>query len=292
MHVMVKTRCMIALSAGVCVIASNACMESAESPSNRSAPSRHQPEFLPAGSTLQPIDLVYICGNKFLATNETLNTVDVTYRVAGTDEQGQLTLRPGVEEEPGYSETELATRERGPVELYQNDELVVRRRNEGTGCGAPAMSASASASVAGAGSWTAPFSWPIVALQVTLLPNGKVLTWGHDGQPQVWDPKTGSFTQATEPIELFCAGHTLLRDGRVLAAGGHISTGHGLPNISIFDPASNSWSSAGLMQRGRWYPAVTMLGNGDVVITAGRDQDGQWVGVPEVWSSGGIRRLT
>ncbi|HEX5576394.1 MAG TPA: PKD domain-containing protein [Gemmatimonadales bacterium] len=242
---------------------------------------------------LRPIDLVYICGNRFLVTNETRSTVQVTYRLAGTDENFALTLLPGFEEEPGYSETELETRERGTVELYQNDQLLVRRANEGSACGAPALSASVGgAAVAGPGSWTAPFAWPIVPLQVSLLPNGKVLAWGHTGQPQVWDPETGSFTEVTEPVELFCAGQTLLADGRVLAAGGHITNGHGLPAISIFDWRSNSWSSANLMQRGRWYPTATTLGTGEVVITAGRDQNGSVVTIPEIWSGGTIRPLT
>jgi PKD repeat protein len=242
---------------------------------------------------LRPIDLVYVCGNRFLVTNETQRSVEVTYRVAGTDETLGLTLVPGFEEEPGYSETELQTRERGSVELYHDGHLLVRRANDGAACGAPAVSASIGASaVGGPGSWTAPLPWPIVPLQVSLLPNGKVLAWGHTGQPQIWDPETGSFTQVTEPVELFCSGHTLLADGRVLAAGGHITNGHGLPAISIFDPSSNSWSSANLMQRGRWYPSATTLGTGDVVIIAGRDENGAVVGYPEVWSSGSVRPLS
>ena len=48
------------------------------------------------------------------------------------------------------------------------------------------------------------------------------------------------------------------------------------------------------MDRGRWYPTNTTMGNGQVVITAGRDEDGLNVGVPEVWSTTGAapRRLT
>ena len=67
-----------------------------------------------------PLDLVYVCGNKFLATNSTGAAVQVTYRVAGTGETGSLTLGEEPGEDPGYSETELETRERGVVELYQD----------------------------------------------------------------------------------------------------------------------------------------------------------------------------
>jgi len=46
------------------------------------------------------------------------------------------------------------------------------------------------------------------------------------------------------------------------------------------------------MARGRWYPTATVMGNGDVVILAGRDEAGLEVDVPEVWSDGSVRRLT
>jgi len=32
---------------------------------------------------------------------------------------------------------------------------------------------------------------PIVQLHVHLLIAAKVLTWGHYGDPQIWDPATG-----------------------------------------------------------------------------------------------------
>jgi hypothetical protein len=141
------------------------------------------------------------------------------------------------------------------------------------------------------GEWTAPFDWPIVAIHMMLLPNGKVLSIGRTGTPQVWDPASGNFTPMPAPAWLFCAGHSLLADGRVLVAGGHISDGHGLPNISLFD-ASSGWTSSVQMAKGRWYPTATTMGNGDVVITAGTDQDSLDVLTPEVWSNGSIRELS
>ena len=38
----------------------------------------------PEGIMSRPFDLVYVCGNKFLATNTTRVPVQVTYRVVGT----------------------------------------------------------------------------------------------------------------------------------------------------------------------------------------------------------------
>jgi hypothetical protein len=141
------------------------------------------------------------------------------------------------------------------------------------------------------GSWTAPFDWPVVGVHMILLPDGKVLTLGRVGTPYVWDPETGSFTPSPSPAWLFCAGHNLLPDGRVLFAGGHISDHHGLPNITIFGP-SGGWASGAPMARGRWYPTTTTMGNGDVVITAGEDEHAVTVDIPEVWSNGSVRQLT
>jgi PKD repeat protein len=242
---------------------------------------------------LAPVDLVYICGNKFLATNSTLQQVEVTYRIAGTDESGDLTLRPGSSGDQAHSETELETAERGTVELYVNDERVARRRNEGRSCGPPAVSAAvaAAADPAVSGEWSEPFSWPIVGLHLTVLPNERVLSWGHAGTPQVWNPATGNFTSIPSPSLLFCAGHSLLHDGRLLVAGGHISDDHGLPDVNLFSPGSASWATSSPMQRGRWYPTNTTLPNGEVVILAGTDENGVVVSTPEIWSSGTVRPL-
>ncbi|HEY9523064.1 MAG TPA: PKD domain-containing protein, partial [Thermopolyspora sp.] len=139
--------------------------------------------------------------------------------------------------------------------------------------------------------WTQPFPWPSVAIHLSLLPTGKVLSWGLLGVPVVWDPETGQFAEVPSQEELFCSGHTLLPDGRVLVAGGHISSDHGIPDISIFSPSTGSWTKSAPMRRGRWYPTNTVLANGSVLITAGRDQVGDEVAEPEVWSSSGIRQL-
>ncbi len=90
------------------------------------------------GGNLAPLDLVYVCGNTFLATNSTRSTVHLTYRVVGSSETGGVTLPPGPVEDPGHSETELNTKKPGIVELYQEGQRVVRRRNQKLPCGAPA----------------------------------------------------------------------------------------------------------------------------------------------------------
>ena len=270
----------------------NGCFDGTQSPPSR--PESPQANG-PAESVLGPVDLVYLCGNKFLATNSTKGAVHVEYRVLGTSETGGLTLRAGPAEDPGYSETELETEGQGTVELYLGGERVTSRPNRDSSCGPAAMSAFvAGMASAESGSWSNPVSLPIVALHVSLLPTGKVLMWGHLGTPHVWDPATGGLTAVPSPAWVFCSGHSFLADGRLLVSGGHISSDHGIPDNTIFTPSSQSWSKSTPMLRGRWYPTNTTLANGDVVITAGRDQAGAEVEEPEVWSSstGAVRVLT
>jgi PKD repeat protein len=247
---------------------------------------------LEESGNLAPLDLVYVCGNKFLATNSTRAAVHLTYRVVGTSETGGITLPPGPIEDPGHSETELETTHPGIVELSRDGERVVRRRNLKTACGAPALASLAAGSAAEAGSWTDPFPWPSVAIHLSLLPTGRVLSWGLIGEPVTWDPLSGEFTEVPSQAELFCSGHSLLSDGRVLVAGGHIASDRGIADISIFSPSTGAWTRSTPMRRGRWYPTNTTLPNGSVVILAGRDEVGDEVAEPEVWSPGGIRQLS
>jgi PKD repeat protein len=290
---MSKFRAPIPWAMCLCSIALAGCADDSQSPSPRPEPSPGQDG--PAGSMLRPVDLVYVCGNKFLATNATARSVQIVYRVVGTDERGGLTLRPGVaERDQSHSETELQTVEKGTVELYVDDERVTRRPNEGRICGGPALSPSFDVvgDPATVGSWDPPFSTPIINLHLSLLPDGRVLGWGHSGVPEIWDPATGNFTAVPSPSLLFCSGQTFLPDGRLLVTGGHLSDDHGLPDINLFSAGSSSWTTSTPMARGRWYPTNTMLANGDVVIMAGADENGLTVPLPEVWSKGSVRQLT
>lgn len=241
----------------------------------------------------QPIRLNYVCGNRFVVTNAHDVPVSVHYRVRGSAEEGQVELAAAPDEDPAFSVAMLEVRSRGVVELFFEGRPLRARANGGVPCtpATPAPSLLSTSAPEDAGQWTAPFDWPVVALHLMLLPSGKVLSWGHYGVPQVWDPATGLFTPVPSPVLLFCAGHALTADGRLLAAGGHISDDHGLPNITIFEPGG-TWSQSVKMQRGRWYPTVTSGPNGEMVIVAGVDEVGKVANLPEVWSNGTIRSLT
>ncbi|MDD7920664.1 galactose oxidase-like domain-containing protein [Actinomycetospora callitridis] len=155
------------------------------------------------------------------------------------------------------------------------------------------------------GRWDPVFGLPDVAIHVTVLPTGKVLAWGrrkdpHGGMDQqgcapfVWDPVTGTATpteeprrgDGTTPVNLFCSGHTLLADGRLLVAGGHIRDGDGLDQACLYDATGDSWTALPPLRSGRWYPSAITLADGRALVISGSHQDGpnQPVEpVPEIW---------
>ena len=123
------------------------------------------------------------------------------------------------------------------------------------------------------GSWSPLETWPYRAVHAHLMPSGKVLFWSYYDEsltPQIWDPVSDSVSAAA-PISyaIFCAGHSMLADGRLLVTGGHLADYVGLPNASIYDPFKNSWKTLPDMNEGRWYPTNTTLANGDVVVVGG-----------------------
>lgn len=179
----------------------------------------------------------------------------------------------------------------------------------GTGTCALTMSASRAASAAFSapagieatiGRWGGPQSTTVIGLHMSQLLNGKVLMWGHGGEPQLWDPAGGGFTQKTNATctnpatcELFCSGHTHLGDGSLLVAGGHneaLGDNNGLSQASRFD--GTSWSPTGSMTYARWYPTLVTLGDGSVVVMAGNQAPGTPATIPERYSAGSWSPLT
>ena len=150
------------------------------------------------------------------------------------------------------------------------------------------------------GRWDPVFKLPNVAIHTHVLPNGKVLFWGRRGHPTgsmhedwctpyVWDPRTGELTATLLPtradgtkINLFCSGHAFLPDGRLLVVGGHATDGDGLDQACVYDYRTNTWTALPVMNDRRWYPTVTALPDGTVLVSSGSYQENGRVLINEV----------
>lgn len=128
----------------------------------------------------------------------------------------------------------------------------------------------------------------VTGIHAVLLRTGKVLYFNYGpGETTVtalWDPNADPGGRTYENVafpdgnNVWCAGQTLLADGRVLVVGGNVfkgSTGYkGLDTIYIFDPNTEEWTFQAHMNEGRWYPTTTLLPDGRVLITSGYVRDG------------------
>src|SRR6266850_2394075 len=130
------------------------------------------------------------------------------------------------------------------------------------------------------GQWqTLPNLMPINPIHVALMHNGKVLVVSGSGnvatntnfQAGVFDPQTGTVTTQAATWDMFCNGMVVLPDGRVFVNGGTLQYDpfHGEPRTSVYDPATGLFTDLQSMAHGRWYPTVTVLGDGTVMTFSG-----------------------
>jgi galactose oxidase len=105
-------------------------------------------------------------------------------------------------------------------------------------------------------------------------------------------------------VNLFCAGHAFLPDGRLLVVGGHKADSDGLAQAITYTPAPAGSNAPGswtplppmgpvqganneIIPMRRWYPTATSLPDGNVVVTAGSYKIGQSIRhsvIPQVWN--------
>jgi galactose oxidase len=124
---------------------------------------------------------------------------------------------------------------------------------------------------------------------MSLMRTGKVLYWRNGDTARVWDPVGGAIQQAAAPfrvpgINFHCAGHVVLADGRVLVVGGQEDDSTtNTAAAATFDPLTNTWTRIPDMSTKRWYPSVTNLPDGRVLVTTGRNDAGERVKTAEVY---------
>jgi WD40 repeat protein len=116
----------------------------------------------------------------------------------------------------------------------------------------------------------------------TVLPDGRVLlAGGADADrlgsrlksAEVFDPKTRSFS----PVGPMSAGRishtaTLLRDGRVLVAGGRDEQIGVLATSEIFDPKTSRFQRTGSLAHARYKHSAALLSDGRVLVAGGSDE--------------------
>ena len=149
---------------------------------------------------------------------------------------------------------------------------------------------------------TIPTKAGVLAAHAALLHTGKIIYFSgneydqsrHDqgdfDHTRLFDCDTLRVTRAASPgTDVFCCGHALLEDGRLLVAGGteafpfevegmHHIHFPGLRDAWLFSAGSEEWVKAADMNfqpgrlrtgGGRWYPTLVTLGTGEVAAMSG-----------------------
>ena len=121
------------------------------------------------------------------------------------------------------------------------------------------------------GSWSSVVNLPAVAVNLILLPENRVMFYQDGATPTIWNYVQNTFTSVPTPVDIFCSGHALLSDGRILVVGGFGGSGStfGIANAEIFDPTAKTWTRVPDMAYKRWYPTATTLPDGRILVTAG-----------------------
>jgi hypothetical protein len=154
------------------------------------------------------------------------------------------------------------------------------------GSNGPAVAPNAKKAVKqqGVGSWSTPFKTDVVAIHAAVLNSGQVLMWysdmpfnsGTGSRAELWNPTTNSLTEVQLPYtyDIFCAGSSFLPNGQLLVTGGRDDSKkgeYGIPESTLFNPATSQWTQAASMNYARWYPTNVELEDGSTLVFAGSD---------------------
>ena len=142
----------------------------------------------------------------------------------------------------------------------------------------------------GIGAWSTLGTWPLIPIHAVLLPDGRVLTYGSNGDGaqtgqfiyDVWSPSRGLAAAAhwTLPnvtaTDLFCSAQIVLpRSGDVALLGGDRWNGSATTNVgndkaNVFSPATNTLTPSAPMHAARWYATATTLPSGETYVQGGK----------------------
>ncbi len=125
-----------------------------------------------------------------------------------------------------------------------------------------------------------------------LLSTGKVLVSGGYNQgvmltsAELYDPATGAWTAAGNmSVGRWLHTLTVLPSGRVLAIGGTTNTTGSVESkaVDIYDPATNTWTTAAPMTFARVRHTATLLPSGKVLVVGGATTEAGASRIPELY---------
>jgi hypothetical protein len=124
---------------------------------------------------------------------------------------------------------------------------------------------------------TGPISGSFITAAGVLLDDGRVLVVGstpHDPvNAEIYDPATESWSVTGQLAHnRVLPSAVRLSDGRVLVVGGCWLDQRGecsnpVTRVEVFDPQTETWSAAGSIGEWLWYPGLTLLEDGRVLLT-------------------------
>jgi WD40 repeat protein len=128
----------------------------------------------------------------------------------------------------------------------------------------------------------------------TLLPDGKILIAGGFGgsgtesnpyrSTEIYDPRTGSFQPAGD-MTIGRSGHTatLLKNGKLLIAGGWTGRYNVRRSAELYDPATGVFTPTGDMVIERAGNTAALLPDGKVLVAGGEDRSENALSSAEVY---------
>jgi YVTN family beta-propeller protein len=129
------------------------------------------------------------------------------------------------------------------------------------------------------GMWSSVQKWPLNGLHATVLPSGKLLSYGSsaDGNSQdgryldVWDPALGfgdvahSSTYRANQQDSFCSSASYLNDGRLMITGGN-----GAVTSTLYTTEGNAVEQSAVnMADERWYTTMLTLPDARQIVLGG-----------------------